>query len=97
MRAQPVDYPRFSVQIAHDFHHGTEEQITAQNCTPYRHATVPLLKGNEPCRGSPAAPKSSPESTAKRLQVPEGKKDVFLFDALEPGFFIRKFASGKAF
>src|SRR5215831_14206814 len=37
------------------------------------------------------------ESTAKRLQVPEGKKDVFQFDAVEPGFFIRKFASGKAF
>lgn len=37
------------------------------------------------------------QSTAKRLQVREGKKDGFLFDAVEPGFFIRKFASGKAF
>jgi integrase len=36
------------------------------------------------------------EGTVDKLQVPEGKKDELWFDAELPGFFIRKFASGKA-
>jgi integrase len=36
------------------------------------------------------------EGYATRLRVPAGARDVLVFDDALPGFFIRKFASGKA-
>jgi integrase len=36
------------------------------------------------------------EGLANRLEVPAGKRDVLVFDDELPGFFIRKFESGKA-
>jgi integrase len=36
------------------------------------------------------------EGYAARLRVPAGARDVLVFDDALPGFFIRKFASGKA-
>ena len=36
------------------------------------------------------------ESTVARISVPEGKRDILVFDDTLPGFGIRKFASGKA-
>ena len=36
------------------------------------------------------------EGFAARIRVPDGARDVLIFDDLQPGFFIRKFASGKA-
>ena len=36
------------------------------------------------------------EGYAARLRVPPGARDVLVFDDALPGFFIRKFQSGKA-
>ncbi|MBI4724746.1 MAG: site-specific integrase, partial [Rhodomicrobium sp.] len=36
------------------------------------------------------------ENTISRIKVPEGKRDILVFDDALPGFGIRKFASGKA-
>ncbi len=36
------------------------------------------------------------ENTASKIKVPEGKRDVLVFDETLPGFGIRKFSSGKA-
>ena len=36
------------------------------------------------------------EGYATRLRVPSGARDVLVFDDALPGFFIRKFASGRA-
>jgi integrase len=36
------------------------------------------------------------ETTAATITVPEGKRDVVIFDAVQPGLFLRKFATGKA-
>ncbi len=36
------------------------------------------------------------EGLVARLRVPEGTRDILVFDDALPGFFIRKFASGKA-
>jgi integrase len=36
------------------------------------------------------------EATAKTTEVPEGKRDVVVFDDVQPGLFMRKFATGKA-
>jgi integrase len=36
------------------------------------------------------------ETTAKTLEVPEGKRDAVVFDDVQPGLFLRKFATGKA-
>jgi hypothetical protein len=36
------------------------------------------------------------EGLANRLEVPAGKRDILVFDDDLPGFFIRKFESGKA-
>ena len=35
------------------------------------------------------------ESTVATLKVPEGKRDVIVFDDALPGFGVRKFATGK--
>jgi integrase len=36
------------------------------------------------------------EGLAARIKVPAGERDVFVFDTEQPGFFLRKFASGRA-
>lgn len=36
------------------------------------------------------------ENTVSKIKVPEGKRDILVFDDSLPGFGIRKFASGKA-
>jgi integrase len=36
------------------------------------------------------------ENSVSRIKVPEGKRDILIFDDTLPGFGIRKFASGKA-
>jgi hypothetical protein len=36
------------------------------------------------------------ESAVAALKVPEGKRDIIIFDDALPGFGVRKFASGKA-
>src|SRR5690242_11464139 len=36
------------------------------------------------------------EGVVNRLEVPTGKRDILVFDDALPGFFIRKFESGKA-
>jgi integrase len=36
------------------------------------------------------------EGLAARIAVPKGQRDVFVFDTETPGFFLRKFASGRA-
>ena len=36
------------------------------------------------------------EGIAARIRVPDGARDILIFDDALPGFFIRKFASGKA-
>ncbi|MGA7329974.1 MAG: site-specific integrase [Rhodomicrobium sp.] len=36
------------------------------------------------------------DGLAARLVVPEGKKEILVFDDLVPGFFVRKYASGEA-
>ena len=36
------------------------------------------------------------EGIAARIRVPDGARDILIFDDTLPGFFIRKFASGKA-
>jgi integrase len=36
------------------------------------------------------------ENTASKIKVPEGKRDILVFDESLPGFGIRKFESGKA-
>ena len=36
------------------------------------------------------------EGLAARLQVPKGARDVLVFDEVVPGFFLRKFQSGRA-
>ncbi len=36
------------------------------------------------------------EGIAARIAVPKGARDVFVFDTEQPGFFLRKFASGRA-
>jgi len=36
------------------------------------------------------------EGAATKIKVPEGKRDVLVFDDSLPGFGVRKFASGKA-
>jgi integrase len=36
------------------------------------------------------------EATVSKIAVPEGKRDVLVFDDALPGFGVRKFASGKA-
>jgi integrase len=36
------------------------------------------------------------EGIAARIVVPKGVRDVYVFDTEQPGFFLRKFASGRA-
>jgi integrase len=36
------------------------------------------------------------EATAATIKVPEGKRDVVVFDDVQPGLFLRVFASGRA-
>src|SRR5215831_5092388 len=36
------------------------------------------------------------EGTAKLISVPKGQRDVLVWDTKTPGFFLRKFASGRA-
>ena len=36
------------------------------------------------------------EGYAARIRVPDGDRDILIFDDVLPGFFIRKFESGKA-
>ena len=36
------------------------------------------------------------EGISARIRVPDGARDILIFDDALPGFFIRKFASGKA-
>jgi integrase len=36
------------------------------------------------------------EGIAKLISVPKGKRDVLVWDSTTPGFFLRKFASGRA-
>jgi hypothetical protein len=36
------------------------------------------------------------EGLVARIHVPAGARDILVFDDALPGFFIRKFASGKA-
>src|SRR6516162_6447362 len=36
------------------------------------------------------------EGTAKFVTVPKGRRDVLVWDTRTPGFFLRKFASGRA-
>ena len=36
------------------------------------------------------------EGLAARIKVPAGARDIFVFDTETPGFFLRKFASGRA-
>lgn len=36
------------------------------------------------------------EGIATRIVVPKGVRDVYVFDTEQPGFFLRKFASGRA-
>ena len=36
------------------------------------------------------------EGIAARISVPKGVRDVYVFDTEQPGFFLRKFASGRA-
>jgi integrase len=36
------------------------------------------------------------EGIAARISVPKGMRDVYVFDTEQPGFFLRKFASGRA-
>src|SRR5215831_5721414 len=36
------------------------------------------------------------EGTAKLISVPKGCRDVLVWDTKTPGFFLRKFASGRA-
>src|SRR5262249_42394974 len=66
-----------------------------------------LLLGARPCGkarelGSAHVPQgkfSMPklvEGFVARIQVPAGARDILIFDDALPGFFIRKFASGKA-
>jgi hypothetical protein len=37
------------------------------------------------------------EGTASKLQMPEGAKDVQIFDSVQPGFGMRRFAPSKVF
>jgi integrase len=36
------------------------------------------------------------EGCVAKIQVPEGKRDVMVFDTEQPGFFVRKFSTGRA-
>jgi Arm DNA-binding domain len=36
------------------------------------------------------------EGIAKLITVPKGRRDVLVWDTKTPGFFLRKFASGRA-